>query len=286
MPVTYHPNFLFKSINNYPTFRPNNQLFLVNMGYEKCPPDFQINNKYDFYRIYVIKSGSGTLDINNFHYELCPNTAYLIRPNEFINKKTDANSSLEYCFFAFDGDIAKKVVERTYFKNNNHKYAMENDMLCNLILKAVQELASYDFTEFFGLEHLFQFLKPLTPSSNENSVAKNSKRHSLSKKHFQIAKEYIDLNYNKPILIDDICQILNLSRSYLFRIFEKHTGTNVSNYLTEIRLEHAKRLLVTTDYSTATIANLVGYVNSTTFYRVFKKAEKITPSEWRAAHKE
>lgn len=56
---------------------------------------------------------------------------------------------------------------------------------------------------------------------------------------------------------------------------------SIWNYLTEVRLEHAKELLKTTDMKSYEIAFAVGYENPSYFSKIFKKYENMTPNEYR-----
>ncbi len=256
-PASFKPYFFFKSIKDYPDVIPNEHLYLVNLGYEKCPPKFQFSNSYDYYRIYTIKSGSGTLKINDSTYHLSPNDTFLILPNQVITKQASDSSTLEYCFFAFNGSLSEEMLDHTH----------------------------EDFSTFWGLEQLFHFLSYLAlPEHTDDSVP--AEPISFSRQHFFTAKEYIDLYYYKPLRIEDICQIVGLNRSYLFRLFEKYTASSIMDYLTDVRLKHAKELLLTTDHSTTIVSKLVGYINPTSFYRMFKRKENMTPSQWKEHHKE
>ncbi|WP_245600095.1 helix-turn-helix domain-containing protein [Paenibacillus harenae] len=59
------------------------------------------------------------------------------------------------------------------------------------------------------------------------------------------------------------------------------SGWNFSDYLTSIRLNHAKKLMADSELTNAQIARLVGYTSDTVFIRVFKKVEGLTPGNYR-----
>lgn len=64
-------------------------------------------------------------------------------------------------------------------------------------------------------------------------------------------------------------------------LFRKRTGVKYVSYLNSIRIEQAKKLLETTDRKLYQIAKAVGYENNKYFFRVFKKAEGVTPEQYR-----
>lgn len=99
--------------------------------------------------------------------------------------------------------------------------------------------------------------------------------------YVEIAKEYIMNNYWKPtITVTDIVNVVNIERSYLFRLFKDATGMSVSNYLTTCRIQRACELLKFSNLSIKSIACSVGYSDPLYFSKVFKKATSFPPSEY------
>jgi len=95
------------------------------------------------------------------------------------------------------------------------------------------------------------------------------------------AKEFIRANYKKKIKLEDISKEVYLSPYYLSHIFKKETRSTLFQYLTNVRIEEAKRLLETTQYSTTRISFEVGCTDQSYFCKVFKKIEGISPYKYR-----
>ena len=81
--------------------------------------------------------------------------------------------------------------------------------------------------------------------------------------------------------VEKMCSNLHVSQTYFSTIFKKETNTSFVNFITEVRLEEAVRLLNTTDYKTYMIAEKVGYPEANYFSYVFKKKFGISPSKYR-----
>lgn len=94
------------------------------------------------------------------------------------------------------------------------------------------------------------------------------------------AKAYIDQNYHRELSLEILSDDLGISAKYLSRIFKQSMGINLSDYLTYVRVEKIKKLLKT-DMSMEDIAGQTGFNNRTTFTRVFKKLEGVSPGEFR-----
>jgi AraC-like DNA-binding protein len=74
---------------------------------------------------------------------------------------------------------------------------------------------------------------------------------------------------------------LGLSRRHFTQLFRDITGQTWLTMLQRHRLAHARRLLIETDRSIASIGYECGFEDLTTFYRVFKKSEGTSPLAWR-----
>lgn len=94
------------------------------------------------------------------------------------------------------------------------------------------------------------------------------------------AKKYIKANYDKEITLDEISRHTCVSPHYFSRLFKEEAGENYIDYLTQIRIDRAKELMEKSDLSIKEICFKIGYGDPNYFSRLFKKVEKLTPSEY------
>ncbi|MEK3888278.1 response regulator transcription factor [Bacillus sp. FSL K6-3431] len=104
---------------------------------------------------------------------------------------------------------------------------------------------------------------------------------TLKKDVIMTAKEYMEKNYQKPITLEEVGEMVQLSPHYFSKMFKVRTGSTFIDYLTEIRVEHAKELMRTHDKSIKEVCYAVGYNDPNYFSRVFKKMTGFSPSEYR-----
>lgn len=96
------------------------------------------------------------------------------------------------------------------------------------------------------------------------------------------AFRYIETHYTDPNFnLSELSYAMHVSLSHLSTVFKQTTGNNLSTYVTELRIEKAKALLVDMQYSIADISTLSGYNDSGYFAKTFKKRTGNTPSEYR-----
>lgn len=93
--------------------------------------------------------------------------------------------------------------------------------------------------------------------------------------------DYLHQNYDRDIQVKDIAGAVNLHPGYLQRIFKSVTGQTLMSYLTVIRMEKAKMLLLETDVPISEICDYIGVGSRQYFHMLFKDYTDLTPTEFR-----
>jgi len=117
--------------------------------------------------------------------------------------------------------------------------------------------------------------KPLASSSFAKIAVEDDSRRILKVKNF-IAK-----NYMEEVRLAQLSDIAGMSPSAFSRFFKLHTGRNLTEYIIDIRLGAASRLLVDTSRSISEISYSCGFNNLSNFNRIFKKKKGCSPTEFR-----
>ncbi len=118
--------------------------------------------------------------------------------------------------------------------------------------------------------------------SNELAKTRNHNKNDLIEK----ATQHILNNYrDEDLNAESLCEILHISTNYFSALFKKETGSTFTSYLTQTRIEQAKKLLRNTDLKTFDIGTQVGYSQGHYFSYVFKKNTGISPTEYRNGEK-
>ena len=95
------------------------------------------------------------------------------------------------------------------------------------------------------------------------------------------ARDYIVNNFQKDVSLDEVSRVANVSPYYFSKVFKEETGETFVEYLTGLRMEHAKNLLREKEKSIKQICVESGYSDPNYFSRIFKKTVGVTPSEYR-----
>ncbi len=99
------------------------------------------------------------------------------------------------------------------------------------------------------------------------------------------AAGYIEANYGKAVTLADVANASHLSVSRLAHVFKQQMGVTVIEYLTHVRIERAKELLLATEQNCTEICFAVGYNNQSYFTRTFKNLVGVTPSQFRSRNR-
>lgn len=96
------------------------------------------------------------------------------------------------------------------------------------------------------------------------------------------ARDFILSHISETITTETLAKECGMNRTYLCKLFTEATGMTLGQYVTQIKVDEAKRLMDITGKSIAEIAEYLGYSSQSHFQRVFKKASGMTPGEYRS----
>ncbi|HCC28983.1 MAG TPA: AraC family transcriptional regulator, partial [Marinilabiliales bacterium] len=166
---------------------------------------------------------------------------------------------------------------RHYFKNKLH--LVRSDMakleiiLNSMILELDHQFEGYQLILKNRLEELIILL------SRYYSRLDATEAQSL----VRIGKviDYLEENFAEKIYLDDLSEMAFMSARNFQRIFKKAVGSTPSNYLMQIRLQRARKLLRETGLPVSEIADETGFGDGNYFIKCFKTANELTPNKFR-----
>ncbi|AYO30013.1 helix-turn-helix domain-containing protein [Biomaibacter acetigenes] len=110
-------------------------------------------------------------------------------------------------------------------------------------------------------------------------------RKRMNLEVFEKALNYIRDNFNRPITLEEVSDHVHISPYYFSHGFKNFTGMNFIDYVTKLRIDEAKKLLLTTDMNVGDIGKQVGYYDPNYFGRVFKNLVGMPPSKFKVSKK-
>jgi len=109
----------------------------------------------------------------------------------------------------------------------------------------------------------------------------SSAKTGNARMYFDYTVKYVSSNLHLPISVNEICQKLGVSQPYLYKVFMEYAGCSPKQYISECRVEMAKKLLLETDFSVSEVAAAVGYTDVLAFSKFFSAKIKLSPTEFR-----
>ncbi|MGE4564729.1 MAG: helix-turn-helix domain-containing protein [Victivallaceae bacterium] len=114
-------------------------------------------------------------------------------------------------------------------------------------------------------------------------MSRRSEPHELPR-NMRAALDYIERNFASPLTNEAIAGYAQISRPYLFTLFQKHFGQSPHRYLLKLRNNQAKLMLSGGDLPIKEIAAACGFESLEVFYRQFRRQTGLTPGEYRVKY--
>lgn len=135
-----------------------------------------------------------------------------------------------------------------------------------------------EFEYFWNIDDVFQALEDLYTEGSR--MLREQEENSLPAP-IVLAKRYIRSYFNMPLSLKEISEYVGMNENYFSDYFKKYTTLSFKQYQTDLRIRHAKQMLLDKQYTMDDISDAVGYIDVKYFSRVFKQVTGITPSEYR-----
>lgn len=269
---------------------------LKNIAFSRFTSDSEYNNVISpFSRLYFITEGNGHLFLDGVRIELEPDYLYLI-------------PSFSPCCYFFGKELAHIYIhfsmEMPSGLNIYNLYhvlpkikAEPDDLLlfqkC-LHLNPGYELPHHDPKIYQSKPWIMKEIKYSSMAHYLETTAiiaqlcsrfiKEELTSNISKianRNFQNVLKYIQKNMAREISVKEMAELFFTSQDHFSRVFKSITGMPPSEYIIRNRLERAKLLLLTTNYSLTEIIQHTGFKTTPYFCRMFKKYTSFTPEAFR-----
>ena len=140
---------------------------------------------------------------------------------------------------------------------------------------------------FYAVQQFLTILYELSRCENARTLASSSYAKVTvedDSRRILKVKNFISKNYMDELRLPELASLAGMSSSAFSRFFKLHTGRNISEYIIDLRLGYAARLLVDTAKSISELGFDCGFNNLSNFNRIFKKKKGCSPSEFRESY--
>ncbi len=257
----------------------SNDFYLFEVGRYKCIPKYSFGPVVRTRTIFhYVLSGKGYLIINNKRYDIHTNQGFLIPTQVKAYYEADEKDPWEYIWIHVDGPRASELFNSAGINIDNPIFQPTCD--ASEIETYISDIYAHGDEECYCYAKVYEFFNCLVTKSANKVVHEVDPRLAYVKS----AISYIQLKYSEPINVEEIATACGLNRSYLTRLFKHATGYTPQSYLFTYRMKKASELLLESTETIASTAFLVGYSDSFTFSKAFKRYKNMSPSEYRKMH--
>lgn len=230
------------------------------------------------YLLIYIQSGCCYLNIDSKNPITAPKGSVLFyRPGEPQDYTFYAKDNVTQIYIHFTGVGCEKLIEKACIGDNQVIIPKNISELEHYVVRICEEFDNTDNQKSLLCEGLLMTVLGLIATKNKQD---NGTSLKFSRELNEIIGS-IRTRASQPYNLDNWAKQCNISKTHFIHTFKQATGLPPYQYLTSIRMKHAKELLLFTDMSISKIGELCGYSDYNYFARVFKKYVGVTPSAYR-----
>lgn len=151
-------------------------------------------------------------------------------------------------------------------------------LLFEKIQREKSEKSEDEFSEELSKMYLKEIMINILRAYEENFPKELNKTDEL----IILAESYIDKNFSEDIKISELANKFFLNKYYFSHCFKEFSGMSPKQYLTQVRMNNALKLLKSTELTVSEAATSCGFSDVNNFIRLFKKSFGVTPKEYRS----
>lgn len=231
---------------------------------------------HPYWELTYVDSGSLITNIDGIEYELQQHDIVFYAPGQFHTQRTDKTRPCSFLTIIFEMDCPyyEALITQTFHSSRK-------------IVNLLQDfISTCDDTENNYNDLLFCYLSQIIVELLQSKTMKNTKvaqspiQQKFENEFLNEIILYINQNYSIPITVDHLCHKFSISRSSLQQLFNKNINIAPKQYITNIKLKHAKLLIKENKYTISEISEKLGFTSIHYFSRKFKNEFNISPSDY------
>lgn len=235
-----------------------------------------IPHAHHYAELFYIVGGDGQFRIEDRLYPVQANQMVIVNPNVIHTEVSYEAHPLEYIVLGIEGlELSVSDTQESRFRLVDCRGGSDILTCLRHILKETQgALPGYELICQAYMEILILRLMRVT----RFSVASGSPSAS---NQCAAIRHYIDTHYKETLTLDILARQAHLNKFYLAHAFKEEYGMSPIHYMITRRVEESRYLLRETDMSMSQIARILGFSSASYFSQSFRRAEGISPMEYR-----
>lgn len=213
----------------------------------------------------------------SYSYEMERSLLTKVRTGDISAAKGILNDLLGYVFFCEGGKLETMKYRAIELATLLSRVSIEGGALTDLVFR-INNQFTLELAKIASLEELCYSMQNIVEAFMEATF---NTIDTAGQETIRRAVNFMARKFAEPITLSDVAKHVNLSNGYFSGLFKRVTGVGFREYLNQVRVEEAKRLLAVTDYPTVDIAIATGFSDQSYFSKVFKRYTGVTPKQYR-----
>jgi AraC-like DNA-binding protein len=274
-----------------PFIHTEKDLFYVDHNIRIGPYTMAQNHSHNSYEIYYLRSGERYYFIKDRSYHVRKGDLVLIQPNvlhktmqsEFPNHERILINFRESFISGIHQEIVPDLLrvfdEEPVIRPDSLELAMIELIMDKMMREQKHaEPGAVGYSKLLLAELLLLLYRHVQQTDSPSLPAEHPT--TLHRKVSDMVK-YINEHFHEHLSLKGLAEHFHISSYYLCRIYKEVTGFTVIEYVNQLRVQEAQKLLKTTRYSVTDITEKVGFESSTHFGRIFKSLCGLSPLQYR-----
>ncbi len=249
----------------------------VDYSYKERSPNYSLpRERHDFWELLYVDKGFVNIQLGHQTYSVSQGHFVLIAPNQPHAVLPSTTVAPFYITAHFQTNLPQ-------LRRLSNAIIPGTEEGRNLLTKLLREKTS----SAYGASILAKsFLAEFLVNSMRAAATQNAERlptyfrTNAAKLSVEKATDFMKVNFRQPLTLSEIAEASGVSRSHLEHIFKKITGSSIMTYLQELRIQHAKTLLLESGFNISQIAEQAGYSSIHLFSRRFKTFVSVSPTQY------
>lgn len=261
------------------SYAKKHYLYVQEVGtLQSLEPHISRRQNLNSYLFFIVLEGSGYVSYNSDRFSISVGDCVWLDCTRPYSHESSASDPWSLMWVHFYGQEAPYFYADFLKHSCSFLFRPQNPLAFTDILRHIHQIHS-DKSSLMEL-YTNRYLTDLVTLCFTENIADNQENSSIPEKIKQV-HDYLEGHYAEKINLEDLSSRFFISKFHLAREYKKRYGATIGNDLTTKRISHAKSMLRFSDASIENISLDCGFQDAGYFIKVFKKAENMTPLEYR-----
>ena len=238
---------------------------------------------HDFFEIDIILDGEGYQNFNGTEHPLRAGTAYILKPTDFHGLHADTPLRLFNIMFN-ESILSDEFVAMLLNQRKNIVVQLSEEVLKKVVFITDMMLDEYSGNLVFRDRYIKNLMEALF-----FTLMRSFKPERIAEQQYDASVKkvllYIHMHFRENPSLEKAATVAGFCPNYFSELFHKGVGCTYSDYLTNLKLEYAVRLLENSDITSTDLCFECGFTSVSNFLRAFKKRFGISPKMYARNYK-